>query len=279
MNADLFDELFKKAPDESAADSPDYIGDDGILRCGICSEPKACKRTILGKDLILPVMCSCDVEKNAEFEKRMKLEQIERRRREAFGKSKKINCTFSIDDKPESVQSVFARKYAANFARIKKWLVFFGSTGTGKSFLAACIVNCVIDSGFTAHFVKMSEVARHLWDAAYKEEVFTRLCRYDLLVIDDFGSENDTNYMNSMVFDLIDSRYEAEKNTIITTNLSIENFKKPKDLNQQRIFSRLNEMSIFQIFKGSDRRGDKMNETMLEERRKLLEMPDEPKDK
>ena len=38
-----------------------------------------------------------------------------------------------------------------------------------------------------------------------------------------------------MVFDFIDSRYEAEKNTIVTTNLSIENFKKPKDLNQQRI--------------------------------------------
>ena len=51
---------------------------------------------------------------------------------------------------------------------------------------------------------------------------FSRLCRYPLLILDDFGMERGTEYGLEQVFNVIDSRYRSGKPLIVTTNLTLD---------------------------------------------------------
>ena len=52
-------------------------------------------------------------------------------------------------------------------------------------------------------------------------EYISRLCRYPLLILDDFGMERGTEYGLEQVFNVIDSRYRSRKPLIVTTNLTL----------------------------------------------------------
>ena len=53
-----------------------------------------------------------------------------------------------------------------------------------------------------------------------RNEYISRLCRYPLLILDDFGMERGTEYGLEQVFNVIDSRYRSGKPLIVTTNLT-----------------------------------------------------------
>ena len=65
-----------------------------------------------------------------------------------------------------------------------------------------------------------------------------------LLIIDDLGAERGTEFAQEQVYSFIDKRNEKRKPTIITTNLSMEQLKKPDALQQQRIYDRILQRSF-----------------------------------
>lgn len=71
-----------------------------------------------------------------------------------------------------------------------------------------------------------------------------RLCRYPLLIIDDFGMERDTNYALEQVYNIIDSRYRSKRPLIITTNLTLDEIRHPQDVAHARIYDRVLEMCV-----------------------------------
>ena len=73
-------------------------------------------------------------------------------------------------------------------------------------------------------------------------------------MIDDLSTERKTEYMQEIVFNVIDSRYRAKLPIIVTTNLTREELLNPADLTYQRIFSRLFEMCTPIEVSGKDRR-------------------------
>ena len=87
-----------------------------------------------------------------------------------------------------------------------------------------------------------------------KQEYLDSLNDYDLLVIDDLSSERDTEFMNEIVMNVIDSRYRSGLPLIITTNITADELKNPSDIRKERIYSRLMQMCFPIEVSGKDRR-------------------------
>ena len=79
-----------------------------------------------------------------------------------------------------------------------------------------------------------------------------RLCRYSLLILDDFGMERGTDYGLEQVYNVIDSRYRSGKPLIVTTNLSLDELQHPQDTPHARIYDRLLEMCAPILFTGTN---------------------------
>ena len=77
-----------------------------------------------------------------------------------------------------------------------------------------------------------------------RNEVVDRLCRYPLLIIDDFGMERSTEYALEQIYNIVDSRYRSRKPLIVTTNLTLDEIRHLQDTAHARIYDRLLEMCV-----------------------------------
>ena len=110
-------------------------------------------------------------------------------------------------------------------------LLFSGGTGLGKTFLSGCIAREVSRQGHSVVY----DTAISLF-SAFESQKFTRdigverqarddTRRYlncDLLILDDLGSELTTPLAHSTLYQVVNSRLQGGKHTIISTNLSME---------------------------------------------------------
>lgn len=102
-----------------------------------------------------------------------------------------------------------------------------------------------------------------------KQELIDDLNRYALLIIDDLGAERKSEYMQEMVFNIIDARYRSGLPLIITTNLTIEEIKKTDDLTCRRIYDRIIERCFPIEMNGKSRRRQVINERYYGVKEKL----------
>ena len=148
--------------------------------------------------------------------------------------------------------------------------LLWGSVGTGKSYLAGCIANALMEKEIS---VKMTNFAIILGDLAAtfegRNEYISKLCRYPLLILDDFGMERGTEYGLEQVYNVIDSRYRSEKPLIVTTNLSLDELNNPPDTAHKRIYDRVTEMCTPVCCSGVNFRREKAQEKM-ERLKKLM---------
>jgi DNA replication protein DnaC len=238
---------------------------DGLLYCGNCNTAKQI-RIPLGENVhIMSCMCKCAEEAyNAErnmIAERERQNRIARYKQEAFQNKEMLYCTFDKDDNSDSELSRLCRNYSKKFTRDFKWLVLYGGTGVGKTFMAACIANSVMEKDFSVKFTTVSQFERKLWNCKNKYEVYAEYTGCGLLVIDDMGAERNSEYMNEILFNLIDERLKCQKPVVITTNLSQDFIANPEGVAMQRIMSRIYERSIIYLCKGQDRRKISMRET------------------
>ena len=116
-------------------------------------------------------------------------------------------------------------KYAENFGKDRKNMLFSGSTGLGKTFLSACIASEVASKGYSvryesaAHLFDKMEKAKFSSDPLAKEEL-EQVNGCDLLIVADLGTEMPSQFVKSALYLVINDRLLAGKATIISTNLS-----------------------------------------------------------
>jgi len=115
-------------------------------------------------------------------------------------------------------------------------LMLYGGLGTGKSFYAACIVNRLVEQ-YKAKFVTTSFLATLKFDG--REDFIWEIQKADIVVLDDIGAERGTEYMQELVFSIVDIRTRNSRPLIITTNLSPDFIKKSTDFTTLRIFDRI----------------------------------------
>lgn len=249
--------LAAKCEELNPVTDADYM-QNGVLMCGKCHKPKQTPVEIFGAVRMMPIACDCARAKAAEFEREEQRKRAEKLRRECFTSSELFGWTFSRDDGKDEKMSRAARAYVANFDKMLaegKGLLLYGPTGRGKSFLAGCIANAVMDnehSCLMTNFKSIEEASRIRFGGGERNKL--NLSRYKLLCLDDFGAERDTSYMQEIVFAVVDERYQAKLPMVITTNLTLDELKKPKSITEERIFKRVLERCFPIEATGPDRR-------------------------
>ena len=240
----------------------DYKGPDGLIYCGSCRTPKQVNFEVNGRKFTPFCMCKCEAEKyekeKAEEKARALREQIERNRRAGFPEVQMQQWTFEKDDRANAKISDICQRYVENFPKMKakgKGLMFLGGFGTGKTFLAACIANALLDEGFSVlmtNFPRLINTIHGMREG--KQEYIDSLNKYSLLIIDDLGVERQSEYVAEIVQNIVDSRYRAGLPVVITTNLSPNDFRETQDIAKSRLYSRISEMCLPLIVNGVDRR-------------------------
>ena len=246
-----------------------YFGDDGLRHCNVCHEPRQQWIEILEKTRLLHVPCQCV---KAEGEKRREREREENfknhvlmLRQVGIRDSEYYKYTFLNDEYPTSQPSMMARQYVRVWEKMYRdnmGILFTGGVGTGKTYLACCIANDLIDLGVSCKVTSLPRIINELQGTWDKAGYIQRLNKFDLLVIDDFGTERGTEYGQEQVYNVIDNRLLSGKPVIVTTNLSIKDLMNPTDLTSNRIYSRLLKMTPIRIpCNGESKRAKATKET------------------
>ena len=232
----------------------DYHGDNGLLYCGKCQTPK---EAFFAKGLVLmgknkhPVECACHKAEREQQETAIKerkhLDLVRRLKAEGFSDSAMLNWTFE-NDNGRSPQMHHAHRYVEQWQTMRSeniGLLLWGGVGTGKSFLAGCIANALMEQEVPVRMTNFAHVLNELNNSfSGRNEVVDRLCRYPLLIIDDFGMERSTEYALEQIYNIVDSRYRSRKSLIVTTNLTLDEIRHPQDTAHARIYDRLLEMCV-----------------------------------
>lgn len=143
--------------------------------------------------------------------------------------------------------------FADNFNGKGKGLLMMGETGLGKTHLSLAIANRVISKGFCVAYGSVPELLRKLNKEQYGKiegDTMTLLTECDLLILDDLGAENSTDYTVSILYEIINARQNRNIPMVINTNLDMKIIKAQYE---DRLYSRLFSLSTL-IFVGTDNR-------------------------
>ena len=157
------------------------------------------------------------------------------------------------------------KQYAENFDPATSGsLVLFGGTGLGKTHLSTAVARVVLDQGcdvfYTGAVNMLSDFEYQRFGNSITGDAGQDTSRYftcDLLIIDDLGTEVANQFTTSVLYNLINTRLNRKKPTIISSNLSQADFRKRY---WDRITSRvLGEYTVLP-FLGMDIRSQKLQE-------------------
>jgi DNA replication protein DnaC len=234
----------------------DYRTDNGLLMCGVCNEPKESKHDVpLLGERVLPTMCRCERDKQVALEAEQKRQKQQDKVKEMFRYSI-VNDRFRESTFNKFVETVdnkrnlkIAKRYVELFEEMysrNKGLLFYGDPSTGKTFLASCIANALMEKGVplivTSILKLTSAFSPFSQSTEEQEEVIRKMSYAKLLILDDLGTERATDYKAEQVFDVIDSRYNSKKPMIITTNFSLSQMQNEPEIRRRRIFERIFEV-------------------------------------
>lgn len=258
----------KATSERVKAEQGDYIL-DGLLHCGKCNTRKQSRVNILGEIRTPYCLCKCEAEKRdraeAEFKQMQQERKIRELRKTGFPDSDMQNWTFANDDMQNPRITQAMQKYCESFPEMRKQgqgLLLYGKVGTGKTYAAASVANALIDRGYSVlvtNFARIANTVGGMFEG--KQEYYDSLNRFSLLVLDDLGAERKTEYMQEIVYNVIDSRYRAGLPMIITTNLTAEELKNPQDITNRRIYDRVIERCLPVEVAGKNRRHQKTTES------------------
>ncbi len=186
------------------------------------------------------IPCAC---KTRETESRRQRSLLNMSNLDAFAALNFSNFDANIPGVREafSVSREFAR-------HPEGWLLLMGGFGCGKTHLAAAIANEALERGISTYFAVVPDLLDQL-RAAYApstelsfDERFEQIRGAALLVLDDLGTENTTQWAREKLYQIFNHRYNYRMPTVVTSNVEL-------DLIEPRIRSRLCDASLCrQIF-------------------------------
>lgn len=249
---------------------------DSDLACKVCEqcgEPLEHIINFLGNAKKVPIACKCAVEKyNANLlraENMDKIRKLDSLKKISLMDSSFEKCTFSNWELDENNKGLYelGKRYCENWTQMKRdnvGMLFYGSPGTGKSFISFCIANELLSQYIPVIATSSINIINKIYES-YKSfgedgeiEIINQINSASLVVIDDLGAEHDgrTGKEKQIIYSLIDARIRAQLPLIITTNLTQEQLKKKLTGSDGvcRTYDRIVEACAMIEVKGSSRR-------------------------
>lgn len=135
----------------------------------------------------------------------------------------------------------YAKKYVKNFNTKKENLLFMGRSGSGKTFISCAIGIAIAERGNFVCYTQAQDMisdfeSEKFGKADGKTKDTVKYFDADLLIIDDLGSEFRTQFAESVIYSVLNSRLNSGKPMIISTNF------RPGEISgeyHERIVSRL----------------------------------------
>jgi DNA replication protein DnaC len=194
------------------------------------------------------------------------------------------NFQYDPDDKSQTSiikARTFAGRFVEDYPVEKTGLLFVGSVGVGKTHLAVGIIKDLIrEKGIHCLFCDYRELLKSIQNSynpsvqATEMEILRPVFEAEVLVLDELGAVRSTEWVFDTVNYLLNSRYNDNKTTIITTNfpdgeesnVEVDNLRSPSateraarretlgDRIGERMRSRLHEMCKKVEINGTDYR-------------------------
>lgn len=149
---------------------------------------------------------------------------------------------------------LFAKEYASRFTTDSPSLLFYGKTGLGKTHLSLSIAHEVLKKGYsvlydsTVNFLRQVE-KEHFGRGDTDGDTLDSLLGCDLLILDDLGTEFRSSFYQSVIYNIVNTRQNRKKPTIISTNLDAAEI---SHLYDERVTSRIYATYIVYQFVGTD---------------------------
>lgn len=251
-----YDEVISREETPWWEEPGDYRDADGVLH----APDGRVKEHRYAEGVAFPILTRREAAENALTPERRSERQAENRAR-CFGGSLDAyaSCTFDTLAEDTDLNTWKAcASYVRSFDEKRKagmGLLLYGLPGVGKTHMAACICNALTENGARCRMTSVRQLVNT------GEERFggwgkclSALTRYDLVVLDDLGTERRSSYMDEKVFEIVDKLYAFHIPTIVTTNMRGEDIARPTGQGMTRILDRLKERSIIVEVDGPNRR-------------------------
>lgn len=135
----------------------------------------------------------------------------------------------TLDPNIHPVAQRLAKEYAMGFNKQSLSLVFYSpGNGTGKTTLAACIINHVLhELRCPVMFAKARDIMldiRKTFSDRYETEaeILDKISYVDLLLLDDVGVDRPSEWIKSTYWTLMDRRFDWMLPVVVTTNKPFE---------------------------------------------------------
>ena len=161
--------------------------------------------------------------------------------------------------------SLVARKFVEEWKIRDRGLLFVGPVGVGKTHLSVAILKTLIeDYGVRGLFCDFSDLLERIQatfsrtnpDSA--DDVLAPYREAELLVLDELGARRPTDWVRDVLYGLINTRYNRQRLTIVTSNYSDAPARAGEETLEMRIGamvrSRLYEMCDLVVLDGLDYR-------------------------
>lgn len=221
----------------------DYVNpENGLIYCGKCHTPKQCviKHLRTGSDMTVNCICRCEAAVSEEDVLRREAEQLMKRKENSKMPISFWSADFDvIEDEKKRKNAV---NYFRNFDKIgSSGLLLYGDVGTGKSYMAACIANALMEEKLSVRWLQATQIVElsGFFNENEYEDYLNSISRPELLIIDDLGAERGTDYAIERVHTLIDYRMSVGKPMIVTTNLELSEMKNTNDIRRKRTYDRI----------------------------------------
>lgn len=134
-------------------------------------------------------------------------------------------------------------------------LLMMGGCGSGKTHLAVGALLEIIHSDkpgrlLFSNFQDLIQEIQASFDAdaaVKKSEILRPLIEADLLVLDELGSQKPTMFVQDILYYIINSRYNAERSTIFTTNHAEDLHDRIGDRLRSRLFEMCSEVKMLGV--------------------------------
>ncbi len=157
-----------------------------------------------------------------------------------------------------------ARKLVCEYPAVERGLLFMGGVGVGKTHLSVAIIRGLCEKGINSLFCEFGALLKEIQDSYNpvsgnsELKVLAPVYETEVLVLDELGAVKPTDWVRDMMMQVINTRYNDRRLTILTTNYT-DTRRHPQDETLEdrigvRLRSRLYEMCRTVVVEGEDYR-------------------------